>query len=256
MTGASVRISKAGHAPWVRLCHWTLAGSVILLAWSGIFILMVHPRLYWGNAGNDLMPAWLELPISRNLHHNGWAPPLAFTADPAGPVSRVRTYEIFNQNGWARSFHFLVAWIFAAALALYLGAGLLTGHLRRNLAPSPAELAPSALAADLKDHLRLPLPAAAGGPPYNVLQKLAYGLVAVIALPTMILSGLAMAPAVGAAWPWIPALFGGSQSARSIHFLTLCALALFLAVHLAMVALTGPARQLAAMTLGRRHAQD
>ena len=73
------------------------------------------------------------------------------------------------------------------------------------------------------------------------------------ALPLMILSGLAMSPAVAAGWPWIQGAFGGSQTARSIHFLVLCALVLFLLVHLAMVGLTDFGRQMHAMTWGVRH---
>jgi thiosulfate reductase cytochrome b subunit len=241
-----------GHAPWVRLCHWLIAAAVLTLAYSGVVILMAHPRLYWGQTGNDLTRAWLELPLGRNYHHGGWATTVAFTTDPAGPVSRVRTYDIFNQNGWARSLHFLVAWGLAAALFAYLVVGAFTGHLRRALLPALAELSPTRLWADVRAHLAWPPPRAAGGPPYNLIQKLAYALVVFIALPLVILSGLAMSPAVGAGWPIIPAIFGGSQSARSIHFLLLCALALFLLVHLAMVALTGAWRQLSAMTFGGR----
>jgi thiosulfate reductase cytochrome b subunit len=242
--------TRTGHAVWVRLCHWVLAASVLTLAYSGVVILMAHPRLYWGETGNDLTRAWIELPLGRNYMHGGWAAPLRFFSD-AGPVSRVRTYDIFNQNGWARSLHFLFAWLFAAALGLYLAIGLASGHLRRTVVPSAGELAPSHLAADLAAHLHLPLPRRPAGPPYNLLQKLAYAGVVVIALPVMVLSGLAMSPAVNAAWPMLGAMFGGTQSARSIHFLFLCALALFLAVHLTMVILTGFWRQLRAITWGR-----
>src|SRR4029077_20806868 len=63
-----------GHTRWVRICHWIMAVSVVTLAFSGFFILMAHPRLYWGAVGNDLTPALLELPISRNYRHGGWAP--------------------------------------------------------------------------------------------------------------------------------------------------------------------------------------
>ena len=71
-------------------------------------------------------------------------------------------------------------------------------------------------------------------------------------LRTMLaLTGLSMSPAVGAAWPLLPALFGGSQSARTIHFGFLCLLALFLVAHLVMVVLSGPWRQLRAMTIGQ-----
>ncbi len=251
MTAASTE-GGTGHAGWVRVCHWLIAAAVLTLAYSGVVILMAHPRLYWGNAGNDLTRAWLELPLGRNYRHGGWAAPLAFTADPAGPVSRVRTYDIFNQNGWARSLHFLVAWGLAAAFGGYLVVGAATGHLRRVLLPRLAELTPGRLWADLRAHLALPIPQGPGGPPYNLLQKLSYAAVIFVALPVMILSGLAMSPAVGAGWPWIPALFGGSQSARSVHFIVLCGLGLFLLAHLAMVALTGAWRQLKGMTFGGR----
>jgi len=54
------------HARWVRVSHWILAASVLTLAVSGCVILMAHPRLYWGEAGNDLMPALIELPFTPN----------------------------------------------------------------------------------------------------------------------------------------------------------------------------------------------
>jgi thiosulfate reductase cytochrome b subunit len=241
-----------GHAVWVRLCHWLIALGVIVLAYSGVDILMAHPRLYWGQVGNDLTPAWLELPLGRNYHHGGWGPALVF-GDQAGAISRVRTYDIFNQNGWARSLHFLTAWLFSAVLTLYLALGLFSGHLLRDLAPHGGDLAPSSLREELKAHLRLPLPRAPGGPPYNGLQKIAYAAVVLAGLPLMILSGLGMSPTVAAGWPWIQAFFGGSQTARSVHFLVLCALSLFLLVHVAMVVLTGFDRQMRAITFGGRH---
>jgi thiosulfate reductase cytochrome b subunit len=247
-----LKAAASGHAGWVRICHWLIAASVLVLGVSGIVILMAHPRLYWGAAGNDLTPAWIELPLGRNFHHGGWGPALAF-ADAPGAISRVRVYDIFNQNGWARSLHFLTAWIFLAALVAYLALGLATGHLARDLAPRARDLGPANLWRELKARLRLPMPPARGGPPYGPLQRIVYAAVALAALPAMVLSGLAMSPTADAAWPWIPEIFGGPQSARSVHFLTLCALVLFLIVHLAMVVLTGFGRQMTAMTLGTRH---
>ena len=67
-----------GHARWVRVSHGIVAASVLVLAATGFVILMAHPRLYWGETGNDLTPALVELPISRNHHHNGWT-----AADPS-----------------------------------------------------------------------------------------------------------------------------------------------------------------------------
>ena len=78
---------------------------------TGSEILMVHPRLYWGKVGNDLMPALIELPISRNYKHGGWEQKEPFFCGTGGPVSAVRTYDIFNENGWGRSLHFLAGWV-------------------------------------------------------------------------------------------------------------------------------------------------
>lgn len=95
------------HARWVRISHGIVTVSVLTLAVTGVLILMVHPRLYWGEVGNDLTPALLELPISRNHQHGGWENRTPFFMDDAGPVSASRTFDIFNQNGWGRSLHFL-----------------------------------------------------------------------------------------------------------------------------------------------------
>jgi len=242
--------SVAGHARWVRLSHWILAASVLTLAFSGFEILMVHPRLYWGKAGNDLTPALFELPISRNYQHGGWAPPVMFFPGAKPVVSAARTYDIFNQNSWGRSLHFLAAWFFVITGLIYLTVGLATGHLWRHLVPGPRDLAPRVLWQDIVSHLQLPMRPARGGPPYGLLQKLSYGAVVFIALPLVVLTGLAMSPAVTAAYPGLLDLFGGSQSARTIHFFVFVALVLFFIVHVAMVALSGFARQIRAMTIG------
>ena len=118
-----------GHARWVRISHWIVTLSVLMLAFTGFEILMVHPRLYWGNAGNDLTPALLELPISRNYKHGGWDKPTPFFQDAEGPVSASRTYDIFNQNGWGRSLHFL-AGVVPRSAGRRVPAGR---HLRRSL---------------------------------------------------------------------------------------------------------------------------
>jgi len=100
----------------------------------------VHPRLYWGEVGNDLTPALLELPISRNYQHGGWTHQVAYFPQPGSPISAIRTYEIFNENGWGRSLHFLGAWALVLTGAIYLLGGILSGHFRSNLIPRRREL--------------------------------------------------------------------------------------------------------------------
>jgi thiosulfate reductase cytochrome b subunit len=239
-----------GHARWVRVSHWVVALSILTLAGSGFVILMAHPRLYWGPVGNDLTQPLLELPISRNHQHGGWEKSNAFFPDAGSPVTANRTYDIFNQNSWGRSLHFLSAWILALAALVYVTAGFFTGHLRRNLLPRFSELTPRSLYRDLAAHLRLQIRPTRGGPPYGLLQKCAYSLVIFIALPVMILSGLTMSPAVTAAYPVLLDLFGGSQSARTIHFFLFTLLMTFVFVHVLMVFMSGFKRQMRAMTVG------
>ncbi|MGH8258718.1 MAG: cytochrome b/b6 domain-containing protein, partial [Steroidobacteraceae bacterium] len=45
-------------------------------------------------------------------------------------------------------------------------------------------------------------------------------------------------------------LFGGRQSARTVHFLTACALVLFIAIHLAAMLAAGPLNELRSMVTG------
>jgi len=239
-----------GHARWVRISHWILAASVLTLAFSGFMILMVHPRLYWGNVGNDLTPALLELPVSRNYKHGGFDKPVPFFAEAGSPVSASRTYDIFNQNGWGRSLHFLAAWCLVLPGMIYLIAGISGGHFRAHLVPKSSELAPRNVWRDVVDHLRMRIPPASGGPQYGLLQKGAYSFVVFVAAPLMVLSGLAMSPAVTAGYPFLLGMFGGYQSARTIHFFAFVALLLFVVAHVVMVVKSGFKRQVRSMTVG------
>jgi thiosulfate reductase cytochrome b subunit len=237
------------HARWVRISHGIVTVSVLTLAFSGVVILMAHPRLYWGNAGNDLTPALLELPISRNYQHGGWDKRMPFFPGTAEQISASRTYDIFNQNGWGRSLHFLAAcWLVLPGVG-YLFAGIIGGHFRSHIWPRAGELMPRQLWRDAADHMRRP-PSGTGGSQYGLLQKCAYSAVVFVAVPLMAMTGLAMAPAVTAAYPFLLRVFGGFQSARTIHFFTSAALLLFVLVHVVMVARSGFKRQIRAMTVG------
>lgn len=252
-SSTGITAARHGHSAWVRISHWIIVVGFLLLAFTGITILMAHPRLYWGEVGNDLTPALLDIPLNNNHRPDEWVPETVFTAMPGAPVSAVRGYEkeLFNQNSWGRSLHFLSAWALVTMGAIYVVIGVATGHLRRDLLPRLRELSPGALWRDLREHLWPPANAAVGGPPYGVLQRLAYTGVVFVALPLMLLTGLTMAPAVTASFPSLLDLFGGYQSARTIHFFCFSALILFLVVHVAMVFVSGFGRQLKAMTLGK-----
>src|SRR5258706_1471072 len=129
------------HAVWVRVSHWIVTAGVLTLGYTGFVILMAHPRLYWGDAGNDLTPALIELPITPNHRNGGWAAATPLFEDrAAGPVSANRTYNIFNKNGWGRSLHFLAAWIVVLSSGVYFCLGVVRGHFRAHIWPARAAI--------------------------------------------------------------------------------------------------------------------
>jgi thiosulfate reductase cytochrome b subunit len=67
----------------------------------------------------------------------------------------------------------------------------------------------------------------------------------------IIATGLTMAPGMDAGFPWLLKLFGGRQSARTLHFICAIGVVLFIVVHLAMVVLAGPINELRSMITGR-----
>ena len=241
---------RSGHTIWVRICHWLAALSVIALMVSGYAMLMTNPNLYWGEVGNPLTPAFLELPVSKNFQHGGLSEPTPFFDTEDSPVTSNRGFEILNLNSWGRSLHFLMSWIFVITGCVYLVLGLLSGHFRRNLLPSAGELSSTAFWRDVKQHARFQVSASDSGPPYGLLQKFAYCMILFFIIPVIFLTGLTMSPSITAAFPVLLDIFGGYQSARTIHFFAFVAMALFLLVHILMVLLTGVGRQLRGMTLG------
>lgn len=221
------------HAGVVRFTHWVTAASFVLLLWSGIEILISHPRLYGGEYGNVNTKPILSIPI-----------PSSRAAVPTG-----YGYVLPDQNGWSRSLHFQSAWALVFAALVYGAYGFFAGHFARKLWPRPADLGPRALSRAARAHLRLRPEADAAD--YNVLQRIAYSGVVFLLFPLMIWTGLAMSPAMVVAFPVLATALGGHQSARTLHFFAAIALVLFLFGHLVMVALTGFVGRTRAMITGR-----
>jgi thiosulfate reductase cytochrome b subunit len=217
------------HALVTRLTHWLNVVCFCVLAASGMQIFNAWPQLYWGQEGADAsralialqaFPGWLTLPSWQDL--------------AAG-----------------RRWHLFFAWCFVVNGAAYLAYAVFSGHLRRDLLPRGGELAPRHLWREVLDHARLRFPRDERARHYNTLQKLSYLGVIGLLLPMMLLTGLSMSPAMNAVLPWLPELFGGRQSARTLHFASAALLVLFVLVHLAMVVLSGPWNNLRSMLSGR-----
>ncbi len=251
------------HRLATRIWHWLNAAVLLVMLMSGLMIFNAHPRLYWGQYGANPDPAWLE--IGSDGEHgflrvgSSTAPTTGFLGVSGGPGDQAVETAF---PGWltipsgydlalARHWHLTFAWLFVAAILTYWLFGLGNRHIWRDLIPAGAELTPRHILEDVKNHALLRFPKGEAARRYNILQKLSYLGVVVVLIPLQILTGLAMSPAMDAAWPWLLDVFGGRQSARSIHFVCATLLVLFILVHLVMVALVGPFNEIGSMITGR-----
>ena len=129
--------------------------------------------------------------------------------------------------------------------------GFWRGHVRRDLLPSRGQLTPRHLWQEVLDHARLRFARGEAARRYNALQKLSYLVVVFGLLPMIVLTGLTMSPGIDAAFHFLPDLFGGRPSARTLHFISASLLVLFVVVHVVMVMVSGPWNNLRSMISGR-----
>ena len=123
---------------------------------------------------------------------------------------------------------------------------LAVGHLRKFLfTPQDAAHVPAMVAYYLK--LRKYSPQEGD---YNPLQKMAYTGVFVLLTPLVLLTGMAMSPQLNVAFNWLPALFGGRQSARTIHFILAFGFVFFAFGHVFMVITQGFFNNMRSMITG------
>lgn len=214
------------HALSTRLWHWINAACLIVLFMSGLNISNAHRRLYWGHDGFAVEDAWLEVP-----RFPGWA-----------------TIPDYYSLSAARDWHVLFALVFGFSLLAFMIAALANRHMQRDIFARAREWKPANIWRDVTQHLKFNF--GHGGSKYNILQKIAYSSVILVLLPLMIFTGMVMSPGMEAAWPWLTDLFGGRQSARSLHFLAAWGLFAFFVVHILLVLASGPIRQLRDMITG------
>ena len=248
----TVQTENNSHQRWVKTSHWIVTLSFFALIFTGVEMTMVHPRFYWGEVGNDLTPVLFELPVSRNYQHGGWEKSVPFSDAVNAPVSASRTYDIFNQNGWGRSLHFLAGWFLLVPGLIYFVAGIFTGHFRKHLWPKAKAFSFRLFWNDIINHVRIQIPPATNGPHYGLLQKFSYVMVIFFLMPVIVMTGMTMSPAITAAYPFLLKLFFGAQSARTIHLLTSISLFIFLIVHVVMMIKSGFKQQIRAMTIGNK----
>jgi thiosulfate reductase cytochrome b subunit len=252
------------HSGAVRLTHWVNALVLLVLLMSGLQIFNAHPALYLGAKSDFDDPVLAMAAAQRGDSIEGVTMVLGHSFDTTGVFGVAGDAESgFEERGfpWSvtipghrdlatgRRWHFFFAWLFLMNGLAYLIWSLGSGHLRRDLAPSGQEL--KHVGGSIWEHVRLKFPKGEAAKRYNVLQKLTYLLVALVLLPLMLLTGLAMSPGMDAAFPVLLDMFGGRQSARTIHFIAASFIVIFVVVHLVMVLITGVWNNLRSMITGR-----
>jgi thiosulfate reductase cytochrome b subunit len=214
-------VNPPRHSVLVRITHWIFTLSFFGLMLSGLAITLAHPHFYWGEAGSMGTPSLFDLPLPTKR---------------GGP------------SGWGRSLHFQSAWFAVLSGLLYVIAGLFTQHFHRRLIPARADLSWRSLSAVLLDHVRFRRPGNTGS--YNILQRLAYLAVVFLFFPLIIITGLAMSPALTSVFPQLVTVFGGQETARTLHFFLANFLVFFLVAHVVMVILGGFKTRMLAMITG------
>ncbi len=246
---------------WTRLTHWLWAISLFFLLLTGLQIFNAHPALYVGDQSgfqfDNRVLAIGSLDTGEKLQGVTEIFGASFDTtgilglSQAGGQVRDRAFPAWatipsNQDlATGRVVHFFFAWILVCTLAVWLVASALNGHLRRDVMPRLDDL--RRLPGDVAAHARLRFHHARD---YNPLQKLTYAAVLFVLLPLMILTGLAMSPSMNAWMPFIPELFGGRQTARTVHFVVMLLLVAFFLVHILMILAAGPINELRSIVTG------
>jgi thiosulfate reductase cytochrome b subunit len=256
------------HTALVRFTHWVNAICFLFLLMSGLQIFNAHPALNFGNK-TDFDHPFFELSARQNADGDikgvtsifgksiNTTGVLGASVDESGGLAPHgfpgwATIPSYQDLATGRRWHFLFAWILALNGIVYFGNLFARRHIRDFL-PKSGEWReiPHAII----EHARLRFPKGDAALHYNVLQKLAY-LSVIIAFPILVLAGLTMSPAIDATFPWLVSLFGGRQSARTIHFLLAFSLVGFVVVHLIMVLVSGVFNNMRSMITGRYRIEE
>lgn len=274
---ASVRYYR--HRLPVRISHWINLLCLTILLCSGFGIFNAHPALYWGASSYSNRPALLEIsseavagPVASKWQVGQLQPTTEkrgklrvgkFEFDTTGVLGISRsasgaqhdrafpswltipgTYSLADSRRW----HFFFAWLFVLNGVFYVVYACLSGHLRRKLLPDRRDLL--GIGTAIIDHLRLRPHQGDAAQRYNVLQKLAYLIVIFILLPLIVLMGMAMSPMLDSLLTGWVDLFGGRQSARTVHFVVACLLLVFVLIHVFQVLISGFWNHLWSMVTG------
>jgi len=231
---------------------------------SGFQIFNAHSALYWGERSDRDRPILsmkavmtddgqikgITTLFGHSFETTGF---LGASKDPGGGLRRrgFPAWATIPSGKWlamGRRWHLFFAWVFVLNGLLFGLYSLLSRHLPRDLFPWWRDL--RGIGRAIWDHLLFRHPTGEEATHYNVLQKIAYTGVVFGLGPLIVLTGLTMSPQMDAAFPALLTLFGGRQSARTIHFVACFTFIGYTFIHLFMVAVTGLWNNLRSMLVG------
>lgn len=258
---ASRRLVKR-HGIVVRLTHWVNALCLAFLLMSGLQIFNAHPALYIGETSRFDRPVFAIDSREVGDKAEGYTALFGHSLVTTGVLGLSNVAGQATERAFpswitlpaeqdlssGRQWHFLAAWLLVLNGIVYLAYGLVSRHLARDVVPDRHDLAH--IGHDIADHAKLRFPKGDAARRYNGLQRLSYFGVIFVALPLMVLAGWAMSPGLDAAFPFLTELFGGRQTARTLHFVLAWALVAFFIVHVVMVVLSGTFNNIRGMITG------
>ena len=201
------------HSIAIRITHWLMALSILILVFSGWRIYNASPIF-------------------------GFAFPEDYTL--GGDVEQA--LALHNDPGVASAiaWHFAAMWLLALSYLGFMLWNLFSGHFRRDFLP----VGPVSFWRDFSAAIRFRLSHRLGE--YNAVQRVAYwGALAAVMM--MLLSGIAIWKPVQT-YP-LETVFGGFQGARIVHFIFMTLIVVFILIHVALVILVP--KTFLAMTLGK-----
>ena len=250
------------HPLPVRVLHWLNAFILLVMLMSGLQIFNAHPALYWGNA-SDFDHPFVSLTAAGTQEHF-WGVtkigPWTFNSDGwlgASKTDGVQTVRGFPE--WVtlpsespslalgRLWHFAFAWLLVTNAVAYFAYIFFTRRVK-ELVPTTDDL--KHLPHEIVTHAKLQFPKGEAAKHYNGLQRLTYFVVLFVLGPLIVLTGLTMSPTMDSAFPFLLWLFGGRQSARTIHFLVAFSFVGFFIIHMLALFLSAPINGLRSMITG------
>ena len=254
------------HSLPVRVMHWINVIALTILLLSGLNIFSAHPALYWGKSSYTGRPPVFEITatedgsgdlvgVTRIFGHDFVTTGLlGATAGPDGDLvpRAFPSWLTIPDTRWlamARRWHLFFAWVFVINGLCYVAYSIAARHFARDLAPTAADW--RSIGRSIVEHVRFKHPTGEAAKRYNVLQKLAYLAVIFVLLPLVILMGFAMSPWLNSLLPGWVDVFGGRQSARTIHFIVAWLLVAFALIHVFEVIVSGFWNHLRSMITGR-----